>query len=109
MGRIVREIVEKRRQSREKMEILEVLGVVLELDSKFRVVKEELKNGKVVEAAEGLRELKIAIGVKGNGENETAVEGEPLLYGILRKQWTDCFEEVMLIFSFICPYSFSNW
>ncbi|KAL8474248.1 hypothetical protein ACS0TY_030899 [Phlomoides rotata] len=94
VGRIVREIVEKRRESREKMEILEFLGVVLELDRKFRVVKEELKNGRVVEAAEGLRELKVAIGVKGNGEYETAVEGEPLLYGILRKQWTDCFEEI---------------
>lgn len=97
VGRIVREIVEKRRESREKMEILGFLGVVLELDSKFRVVKEELKNGRVVEAAELLRELKVAIGVKSNGENETAVEGEPLLYGILRKQWTDCFEEVLLI------------
>ncbi|PIN22146.1 hypothetical protein CDL12_05126 [Handroanthus impetiginosus] len=94
VGRVVREIGEKRREAREKREILEFVGVALELDKKFGMVKEDLKNGKVVEAAEGLRELKQALGVKGNGDAETAVEGEPVVYGILKKQWTESFEEI---------------
>lgn len=94
VGRIVREIVEKRREAREKREILEFLGVILELDRKLVVVREDVKSGRVVEAAEGLRELKEALGVKGGGDAETAAEGEPVAYAILRKQWADCFEEI---------------
>lgn len=93
VARIVREIVEKRREAREKREILGFLGVILELDGKLAVVREDLKSGRVVEAAEGLRELKEALGVKGGGDAETAAEGEPAVYAILRKQWADCFEE----------------
>ncbi|XP_041990661.1 centromere/kinetochore protein zw10 homolog [Salvia splendens] len=94
VGRIVKEIVEKRREAREKREILEFLGVVLELDGKLVVVREDVKRGRVVEAAEGLRELKEALGVKGGGDAQTAAEGEPAVYAILRKQWADCFEEI---------------
>ncbi|XP_047943283.1 centromere/kinetochore protein zw10 homolog [Salvia hispanica] len=94
VGRIVREIVEKRREAREKREILEFLGVVLELDRKLAVVREDVRRGRVVEAAEGLRELKEALGVKGGGDAKTAAEGEPAVYAILRKQWADCFEEI---------------
>lgn len=94
VGRNVREIVEKRREAREKKEILDFVGVVLELDGKFGVVRDHMKNGRVVEAAEVLRELKEALGVKGNGDAELAVEGETVVYGILKKQWNDCFEEV---------------
>ncbi|XP_057792723.1 centromere/kinetochore protein zw10 homolog [Salvia miltiorrhiza] len=94
VGRIVREIVEKRREAREKREILEFLGVILELDGKLGVVRADVKSGRVVEAAEGLRELKGALGVKGGGNAETAAEGEPAVYAILRKQWADCFEEI---------------
>lgn len=94
VARIVREIVEKRREAREKREILGFLGVILELDGKLVVVREDLKSGRLVEAAEGLRELKEALGVKGGGDAETAAEGEPAVYAILRKQWADCFEEI---------------
>ncbi|KAG6404793.1 hypothetical protein SASPL_132369 [Salvia splendens] len=67
--RIVKEIVEKRRKRGEKGRL-------------------------VVEAAEGLRELKAALGMKGGGDSHTAAEGEPAVYAILRKQWVDCFEEI---------------
>lgn len=100
VGRVVKGIVEKRREAREKREILEFLGVILELDAKFAVVREDVKSGKVVEAAEGLRELKEALGVKGGGDAEAVAEGEPAIYAILRKQWADCFEEVNLKFFF---------
>ncbi|EYU19267.1 hypothetical protein ABFS82_01G101000 [Erythranthe guttata] len=92
--RIIREIVDKRREAREKKEILDFVGVVLELDRKFGVVRDDMKNGRVVEAAEGLRELKEAVGLKGNSDAESAVEGDPAVYGILKKQWTDCFDEI---------------
>ncbi|KAL1560850.1 centromere/kinetochore protein zw10 [Salvia divinorum] len=94
VGRIVKEIVEKRREAREKREILEFLGVILELDGKLGVVREDVKRGRVVEAAEGLRELKEALGVKGGGDAQTAAEGEPVVYAIIRKHWADCFEEI---------------
>ncbi|KAH6785262.1 hypothetical protein C2S51_037717 [Perilla frutescens var. frutescens] len=93
VGRIVKEIAGKRREAREKREILDFLRVILELDRKLVVVREDVKSGRVVDAAEGLRELKEALGVKGGGDAETA-EGEPVVYAILRKQWTDCFEEI---------------
>ncbi|KAL3633868.1 hypothetical protein CASFOL_022630 [Castilleja foliolosa] len=94
VGRIAREIVERRREAREKKEILEFVGVVLELDRNFRVVMEDMNSGRVVKSAEGLRELKEALGVMGNGDVEAAVEGEPEVYGILKRQWTECFEEI---------------
>ena len=94
--------MEKRREAREKREILEFLGVVLELDRKLAVVMEDVRRGRVVEAAEGLRELKEALGVKGGGDAKTAAEGEPAVYAILRKQWADCFEEVNWNFALIC-------
>ncbi|KAL1555485.1 centromere/kinetochore protein zw10 isoform X1 [Salvia divinorum] len=101
VGRIVKEIVEKRREAREKREILECLGVILELDGKLGVVREDVKSGRVVEAAEGLRELKAALGMKGGGDSHTAAEGEPAVYAILRKQWVDCFEIQELLLRFV--------
>ncbi|GER53973.1 centromere/kinetochore protein [Striga asiatica] len=94
VGRIVRKIVEKRLEAREKREVLQFVGVVWELDRKFGVVRDDVKSGRVVEAADGLRELKIAIGVRGGSDAEVAAEGEPEVYGILKRQWTDCFEEI---------------
>lgn len=102
VGRIVRDIVEKRREAREKREILEFVEAVLVLDGKLGVVRDDVNNGRVLEAAEGLRELKVALGVKGNGDAEEAAEGEPVVYGILKKRWADSFEEVISIFPPFC-------
>ncbi|KAG8387062.1 hypothetical protein BUALT_Bualt03G0214300 [Buddleja alternifolia] len=95
VGGIVREIVEKRREVREKREILEFVGVVLELDRKFGVVKDDLENGRIVEAAEGLRELKKALGVKGNGDADVAVAALEFIIG-------ECFTHIQeLLLRFI--------
>ncbi|XP_073060828.1 centromere/kinetochore protein zw10 homolog isoform X2 [Primulina eburnea] len=95
VGKIIGEIVEKRRELVEKRESLELVGVVLELDQKLGVVRNNVESGRVVEAAEGLRELKLLLGV---GRNDF-VEGGPLVYGIVRKHWTDCFEEIQDLLS----------
>ncbi|XP_075498238.1 centromere/kinetochore protein zw10 homolog [Primulina tabacum] len=95
VGKIIGEIVEKRRELVEKRESLELVGVVLELDQKLGVVRNNVESGRVVEAAEGLKELKLLLGVSRND----VVEGEPLVYGILRKHWTDCFEEIQDLIS----------
>lgn len=95
MSGIVKEVVDKRRELGEKKEVLEFLGVVLQLYGKLGVIGEDVKRGRVVEAAEGLRELKEAIGVSASGDSGVPVEGEPVVCGILRKQWNDCFEEVI--------------
>ncbi|KAK4492826.1 hypothetical protein RD792_000151 [Penstemon davidsonii] len=95
VGGIIKEVVEKRRELGEKREILEFVGVVLELDRKLGVVREDSRSGRVVEAAEGLMDLKNALGVKGSdGDDDVAVEDEPVVYGILKKQWSDSFEEI---------------
>lgn len=90
VGKIIGEIVEKRRELVEKRESLELVGVVLELDQKLGGVRNNFESGRVVEAAEGLRDLKLLLGVSRND----VVEGDPLVYGILRNHWNDCFEEI---------------
>ena len=40
-------------------------------------------------AAQGLKELKVALRI---GEEN---DREPLVYGLLRKEWSQCFEEVL--------------
>lgn len=95
----VQEIGRKRIELKEKKELLELVRVVLELSEKLRSVKEDLTAGRAVEAAETLRQLKAALRVQDNGAEE---EGEPVVYGLLRKEWTECFEERNWIW--VCRY-----
>nr|GMD21523.1 centromere/kinetochore protein zw10 homolog isoform X1 [Ipomoea batatas] len=89
---VIDEIVAKRREMREKRDLLEFLGVVLELSGKLELVKEELKAGNVENAAAALRDLKAALLVS---ENDVPTEKPPpLVYDLLKNQWTECFEEI---------------
>ncbi|KAG5545665.1 hypothetical protein RHGRI_017970 [Rhododendron griersonianum] len=85
------EIGRKRKEAREKREVLELVRVVLELSEELRGAREDLRAGRVVEAAEKVRGLKVALRVRGDAEGE---EGEPVVYGLLRKEWRECFEEI---------------
>ncbi|XP_010321559.2 centromere/kinetochore protein zw10 homolog isoform X1 [Solanum lycopersicum] len=85
---VIDEILVKNREVKEKRELLELLNVILELSDRLRFVKEEIKVGRVEQAAEALRELK-AVLVTSNDE-----EKQPLVYGLLKDEWTECFEEM---------------
>lgn len=88
------EIGRKRKEAREKREVLELVRVVLELSEELRGAREDLRAGRVVEAAEKVRGLKVALRVRGDAAEEE--EGEPVVYGLLRKEWRECFEEVRI-------------
>ncbi|XP_006342259.1 centromere/kinetochore protein zw10 homolog isoform X2 [Solanum tuberosum] len=85
---VIDEILVKNREVKEKRELLGLLDVILELSDRLRFVKEKIKAGRVEQAAEALRELK-AVLVTSNDE-----EKQPLVYGLLKDEWTECFEEM---------------
>jgi len=66
----------------------------LELSEELGRVKEDVKEGRVVEAAEKVRSLKAALRISGGGDGREAEEGEPVVYGLLREEWRECFEEI---------------
>ncbi|KAH7861541.1 hypothetical protein Vadar_027520 [Vaccinium darrowii] len=88
----VAEIGRKRKEVKEKREELELVRVVLELSEELGRVKEDVKEGRVVEAAEKVRSLKAALRIRDGGDAEE--EGEPVVYDLLSKEWRDCFDEI---------------
>ena len=65
----------------------------MELSEELRRVREDVGSGRVVEAAEAVRRLKAALRVD---DDVGAAAGEPVMYGVLRKEWSECFEEVCM-------------
>jgi centromere/kinetochore protein ZW10 len=88
----VREVVDEMKSKSEelkvKRELLGLVGTIVSLNQRLESVKEALKNGKFQFAAEGLKELKVALRI---GDED---DREPLVYGLLRKEWSQCFEEI---------------
>ncbi|PON48506.1 RZZ complex, subunit Zw [Parasponia andersonii] len=96
----VKEMNAKMREVRAKRELLELVKVIVEINAKLRAAKEALRNGRLRFAAEELRELKAALGVSNGGVGDHRVdEGEPVVYGLSRKEWSDCFEEIQEVLS----------
>ncbi|KAL7000014.1 hypothetical protein U1Q18_001164 [Sarracenia purpurea var. burkii] len=89
---MVSEIRSKRKEAREKKELLELIRAIAELSEELRRVKEDVKAGKVAEAAEAVRSLKAALWIRGG--DTAAEEREPVVYGLLRKEWAECFDEI---------------
>ncbi|KAK1405474.1 centromere/kinetochore protein zw10-like [Heracleum sosnowskyi] len=89
---VVDEVSEKRREVREKRKVLELVSVIVQVSEKLKFVREMMRGGRVVEAAEGIRELEEALRIR---EGEVKEEdGEPVVYGLLRSEWMDCFQEI---------------
>ncbi|XP_038694205.1 centromere/kinetochore protein zw10 homolog isoform X2 [Tripterygium wilfordii] len=76
------------KEARMKRELLDLVKVILEFSERLRGAKEAVKNGRLIFAAEELRVLKKGLRI---GDEE---EKEPIVYGLLRKEWIDCFEEI---------------
>jgi protein transport protein DSL1/ZW10 len=91
---VIQDIVSKRKDAREKKELLELLGVVLELYEKLRHVKEDIEIGKVEEAAEALTELKAALRMHDDEVAGLEEENSLVVYELLRNEWTVHFEKV---------------
>ncbi|KAK7276490.1 hypothetical protein RIF29_17630 [Crotalaria pallida] len=97
----VREVAEemkaKREELRVKKELLGLVKSIVGVNERLESVRDGLRNGRLRFAAQGLKELKVALRVRdddnggGGGVGDVA---EPLVYGLLRKEWSLCFEEI---------------
>ncbi|KAI9178581.1 hypothetical protein LWI28_028176 [Acer negundo] len=85
---VVEELSGKTREARVKKEILELVKIIVAINERLKGVREGVKNGRLRFAAEELRELKKALRI---GDED---EREPIVYGLLRKEWQDCLEEI---------------
>eukprot|EP00261_Vitis_vinifera_P037838 XP_019079081.1 PREDICTED: centromere/kinetochore protein zw10 homolog isoform X2 [Vitis vinifera] len=83
----VSEIEKTMKELKAKRELLDLVKVIVELSERLKSVQEDLKNGRLISAAEAVRDLKKAVGT-------VAEEREPVVYGLLRKEWAECFEEI---------------
>ncbi|PIA36164.1 hypothetical protein AQUCO_03400224v1 [Aquilegia coerulea] len=92
------EISSKTRELKEKKELLVVVQTIVNLVERLKLVKEDLKNGRLIEAAESMRVLKKALLIRDEDDDDDDDSGmseksEPLVFGLLRKEWKDCFDE----------------
>ncbi|KAM6548410.1 hypothetical protein CsatB_020086 [Cannabis sativa] len=89
----VKEMNAKMQQVRAKRELLDLVKVIVEINEKLMAAKEALRCKRLRFAAEELRDLKKALGTCNGGDHQVD-EGEPVVYGLLRKEWYDCFDEI---------------
>ncbi|XP_022728521.1 centromere/kinetochore protein zw10 homolog isoform X4 [Durio zibethinus] len=85
---LVDEIGRKTKEAREKRELLGLLRVIVGICKRLEGARSALSNGRLRFAAEEVKELKKALRI---GDEE---EVEPIVYGLLRKQWADLFDDM---------------
>lgn len=86
---LVGEIRSKRRELEERREALAVVRTISCLSERLKSAREDLVAGRLVEAAETVRDLKGALFV-----GDEHGEQEPAVFGLLRDDWNGCFDEV---------------
>ncbi|KAE8075609.1 hypothetical protein FH972_014305 [Carpinus fangiana] len=95
---LIEELSEKTREARTRRELLELARAVVEISERLKGVREGIRNGQLKFAAEEVRELKKALRLRdgdgGDVADESEREREPVVYGLLKKEWSDCFEEI---------------
>ncbi|KAL5581769.1 hypothetical protein UlMin_014211 [Ulmus minor] len=92
ISEIVKEMSGKMREVKEKRELLELVRAVVEISEKLGAARVGLRNGRLRFAAEELRELKRVLGVA--NYDDRIDDREPIVYALLRKEWSECFEEI---------------
>ncbi|KAK7300430.1 hypothetical protein RJT34_11274 [Clitoria ternatea] len=85
---VVEEVKAKREELKVKKELLGLVRTVVALNQGLESVREALRSGRFQFAAQGLKELKVSLRIDDEDERE------PLVYGLLRKEWSQCFEEI---------------
>ncbi|KAM5580512.1 centromere/kinetochore protein zw10 [Rosa sericea] len=91
IGQIMKQMSATTKEAREKRELLELVRAILEISEKLKAAREAVRHGRLRFAAEQLRELKKALRVS---DDDRVDEMEPVVYGLLRKEWSDCFDEI---------------
>ncbi|KAG9455109.1 hypothetical protein H6P81_008013 [Aristolochia fimbriata] len=81
---LAKEIRSKRKELEEKKEALSFVRGLADFVERLQSAREDLKDGRLIEAARGLKDLKV-----GDGD-----DGAPVVVELLRQEWRDCFEEV---------------
>ncbi|KAF8410789.1 hypothetical protein HHK36_003326 [Tetracentron sinense] len=89
----VAEIRSKRIELKEKKELLVLVQTIENLRGRLRSVREDLKIGRLIDAAEAVRDLKKALLIR----EEMVEEREPLVFGLLRNEWIECFDEIQKV------------
>lgn len=90
--RTVSDIDERMKEVKVKKELLGLMRAIWGLTERFRTAKEALRSGRLKLAAQELRELKVAVRLC--DREDILTEGEPLVYGLLKEEWHESFEEV---------------
>ncbi|CAL1400866.1 unnamed protein product [Linum trigynum] len=85
---ILEELKRKLREAKVKKELLQLVNAIVEISDKLKGAKEGMKHGRLLMAAEEVKVLKDVLRI---GDEEA---GDPLVYGLLRKDWLSCFEEM---------------
>lgn len=78
----------KVKDSKVKNELLSLLKMIVGIRERLEGARLGLENRRLKFAAEELKELRSVLRI---GDEE---DGEPQVYGLLRQQWTDCFDEM---------------
>ncbi|KAK9155503.1 hypothetical protein Sjap_002983 [Stephania japonica] len=87
---VVENLIWRGAEVRDKEPVADMEGSEVRMVDRQRGVQEMRSGRGLVAAAEEVKELRKALGVQGVDQRE----GEPLVYGLLRKEWMDCFDEV---------------
>ncbi|RZC66614.1 hypothetical protein C5167_010306 [Papaver somniferum] len=90
----LKEICSVRRDLKEKNELLSLVKIIVNLVERLKVVKENLKVGELINAAESLRDLKKDLLIHDDDRKEVGDKREPVVFELLRKEWFDCFDEL---------------
>ncbi|KAI4299227.1 hypothetical protein L6164_032707 [Bauhinia variegata] len=90
--KVLKEMKAKREELKVKRELLGLVTTIVEMGERLKGAREGLRGGRVKFAAEQVRELKVALRVIDN--DDKVDDREPVVYGLLRKEWDQCFEEI---------------
>ncbi|KAE9606213.1 putative RZZ complex, subunit Zw10 protein [Lupinus albus] len=93
---VVEEMKAKKEELRVKTELLGLVKSVVGVNQRLESVREGLKNGRFQFAAQGLKELKVALRIR-DDDSVVGDDIEPLVYSLLRKEWSQCFEEIQRV------------
>ncbi|KAJ4962616.1 hypothetical protein NE237_022555 [Protea cynaroides] len=89
----VAEINNTRNELKEKKELLGLVQKIVNLIRTLRLVREDLRVGRLINASKALRDLKKPLCI-----HDEEVKGrEPLVFSLLRKERMDCFDEVQTL------------
>ncbi|RZC63864.1 hypothetical protein C5167_025605 [Papaver somniferum] len=89
-----REICSVRKDLKEKKELLSLVKIIVNLAERLKLVRDDLKVGKLINAAELLRDLKKDLLIVDDDRKEVGGgKREPVVFELLRKEWFDCFDE----------------